>query len=371
MTQSDHEPHIGITGAMSRQPTLQTITWLLNLRKYGQLDLDPPYQRRSVWSLREKQRFIDTILRNYPSPAIFLHVDYDSEGNTTYHVVDGKQRLSTILAFVDNQLRLPRDFGDSRLAGANWKGLEQFNQVRRAFWGYQLTVEQIDDVQEPVVREIFERLNRNSRKLEPQEMRHARFDGWLITYLETQAEGADRWRKVRVATSARAKRMQDVQILTALAQVIIEGQPLGVDQHSLDELSARFEDPTESAPDFDIDDFESDFERCGDYLEELEVTGSVVSNFAKSMNHLYPLWCVIALNRDVAPDPAHFAATYSRFMSEVETVRIADLTSPLRDKSEEDPLVARYLNASKGATTEQPQREARYNSLREWLDREI
>lgn len=370
MTEFEKEPQVGVAGSMSRQPTLQTITWLLNLRKYGQLDLDPPYQRRSVWSLREKQRFIDTVIRNYPSPAIFLHVDYDSEGNTTYHVVDGKQRLSTILAFADNKLRLPKDFGDSRIAGANWKALEQFQQVRRAFWGYQLTVEQIDDVQEPVVREIFERLNRNSRKLEAQEMRHARFDGWLISYLEVQADGADRWKKVKLATPARAKRMQDVQILTELAQVLIEGKPVGFDQNSLDELCALYEDPAESVPDFDPEEFSHSFEEKGDFLARLETVDSVVTEFAKSLNHLYPLWAVIALDGHSA-DATSFAAAYRRFMIQVEAIRSADAEDVLRDRSSDDPLATAYLNSSKGATTEYPQRQARYQALSDWLRLEL
>jgi len=370
MTEFKSGPQIGITGSMSRQPTLQTITWLLNLRKYGQLDLDPPYQRRSVWSLREKQRFIDTIIRNYPSPAIFLHVDYDTEGNTTYHVVDGKQRLSTILAFVDNKLRLPKDFGDTRIAGANWKGLEQFQQVRRAFWGYQLTVEQIDDVQEPIVREIFERLNRNSRKLESQEMRHARFDGWLISYLEAQADAADRWKRIGLATAARARRMQDVQILTELAQVILQRQPVGFDQNGLDELCATYEDPADSDPDFDTEDFERLFEEKGDFLAKLEDSDSVVTEFARSLNHLYPLWTTIAVDGHVA-EPSVFARAYREFMTRVEQIRRSDIEEPLRDRSGEDELATAYLNSSKGAATEYPQRLARYQALSEWLRREI
>lgn len=370
MSESENEPQVGITGSMSRQPTLQTITWLLNLRKYGQLDLDPPYQRRSVWSLREKQRFIDTVIRNYPSPAIFLHVDYDNEGNTTYHVVDGKQRLSTILAFADNLLRLPKDFGDTRVAGANWRGLEQFPQMRRAFWGYQLTVEQIDDVQEPVVREIFERLNRNSRKLESQEMRHARFDGWLISYLEVQADGADRWKRIRLATPARARRMQDVQILTELAQVLIERRPMGFDQNALDELCALYEDPADSVPDFDQDDFVRLFEEKGDFLADVESADSVVTEFARSLNHLYPLWAVAALDGHNV-GPAEFAGAYRRFMTQVDAIRLADTQDPLRDRSAEDPLATAYLNSSKGATTEYPQRQARYQALSDWLRREL
>jgi hypothetical protein len=46
---------------MQRRPTTQDISWFLDLYKNGQLDLDPPYQRRSVWSRKHRRFFLDTI----------------------------------------------------------------------------------------------------------------------------------------------------------------------------------------------------------------------------------------------------------------------------------------------------------------------
>src|SRR5947199_4311553 len=91
---------------MQRRPSTQDLTWLLDLYQNKQLDLDPPYQRRSVWTRRDKQFFLDTIFRNYPSPAIFLHKTINEAGKATYHVVDGKQRTQTILDFVSDRIRI-------------------------------------------------------------------------------------------------------------------------------------------------------------------------------------------------------------------------------------------------------------------------
>jgi hypothetical protein len=71
---------------MQRRPSTQDLTWLLDLNQNRQLDLDPPYQRRSVWTVKDKQFFLDTIFRNFPSPAIFLHKTVNEEGHATYHV---------------------------------------------------------------------------------------------------------------------------------------------------------------------------------------------------------------------------------------------------------------------------------------------
>lgn len=119
---------------MQRRPTTQDISWLIDLHRHNQLDLDPPYQRRSVWTRKDRQFFLDTIFRNYPSPAIFLHKTIDDAGKTTYHVVDGKQRTETILDFVDDKLRIAQDFGDTRLNGKKWSDLE--TEFRQIFWNY-------------------------------------------------------------------------------------------------------------------------------------------------------------------------------------------------------------------------------------------
>ena len=93
---------------MYRRPSTQDISWFLDLFDRKQLDLEPPYQRKSVWSPKDKKFFIDTIFRNYPSPAIFLHKSINDQGQSLYHVVDGKQRLSTIIDFVQDKIKIDK-----------------------------------------------------------------------------------------------------------------------------------------------------------------------------------------------------------------------------------------------------------------------
>src|ERR1035437_2265854 len=136
-----------MNSTMKRRPTTQDISWLLDLARNKQLDLDPPYQRRSVWTNKDKQFFLDTIFRGYPSPAIFLHKDISPEGNATYHVVDGKQRLQTILAFAHDKLRIAKTFGDVRLDGKKWADLEGEQELRHRFWNYQQSEEHTSELQ--------------------------------------------------------------------------------------------------------------------------------------------------------------------------------------------------------------------------------
>ena len=154
---------------MERMLTTQDISWFLDQYERDQLDLEPPYQRRSVWSPRDKKFFVDTILNNYPAPPVFLHKTMNDEGRATYHVVDGKQRLQTIIEFTEGGVRIPDDFADHNLQKKRWKDLSR--ETKERFWNYELIVEMIPNVTEAQIRSTFDRINRNSRRLTPQELK--------------------------------------------------------------------------------------------------------------------------------------------------------------------------------------------------------
>lgn len=76
---------------MQRKATFQSLSWLWDLYNRNLLEMDPPYQRRSIWNQPYKDFFVDTVLNEYPCPAIFLYEDIAPEGVAKYSVVDGKQ----------------------------------------------------------------------------------------------------------------------------------------------------------------------------------------------------------------------------------------------------------------------------------------
>jgi hypothetical protein len=349
-----------------RRPTTQDVSWLLDLARNKQLDLDPPYQRRSVWTNKDKQFFLDTIFRGYPSPAIFLHKDISAEGQATYHVVDGKQRLQTILAFANDKLRIAKTFGDVRLDGKKWADLEGELELRHRFWNYQLPVEMIDIV-EDVVNEVFDRLNRNSRRLTRQELRHAKYDGWFTTIAEAEAE-KEAWNTLGVTTKARAKRMTDTQFISELMLVILENAVLGFDQDDLDASYAQYDDPSETVVGFSEQGFINNFELVKAYLLAMEGQDNVVSGFAKSLAHFYTLWSIIALNCDKLKPPPETATRYKAFMQKVETLAAQkNLEVFLAEKGASFQNAFLYYDYARGASTDLKPREERYKVLSEEL----
>lgn len=349
---------------MNRRPSTYDLSWLLDLHfQNKQLDLDPPYQRRSVWTLKDRQFFLDTIFRNYPSPAIFLHKTIDEAGKSTYHVVDGKQRSQTILDFVNDRIRIAKNFGDIRLDGKKWSDLNGEQDLKHRLWNYQITVEMIDVVEGSVVNEVFDRLNRNARRLTRQELRHAKFEGWLITEVETEST-REEWSTLGVVTKARAKRMVDSQFISELMFVVLEGQVLGFDQDNLDEMYGKYDDPSETVQEFNQDDFLQRFAAAKNYLLEMDGETRIVAKYAKGFGHFYTLWAFVALTEDLPAAPI-IAERYVAFLEKVQKLaEQEDLDAFLRDvEAGEYTLSLTYLTHSRGASTDLGPRAQRLAAL--------
>jgi uncharacterized protein with ParB-like and HNH nuclease domain len=90
------------TAAITHKTTTKSILDLQNLYDHGHLNLEPGFQRQSVWTERDRAKLIDSILRNYPLPAIFLYKRQE-DGDLVYDVIDGKQRLESEMASGDSQ----------------------------------------------------------------------------------------------------------------------------------------------------------------------------------------------------------------------------------------------------------------------------
>lgn len=217
-----------------RRHNFQTISWFWDLYTRHLLDLDPPYQRRSVWNMDYKEYFIDTILMEYPAPAIFLYETIDANGRASYHVVDGKQRLTAIFEFVETEFPVGEHAEKTALRGSYFTQLS--DEDKKRFWGYQFLVEYLQTSDENVINNIFDRINRNVAKLTAQELRHARFNGEFINTAEELAEWMQQHLPQGIPNFAPRSKMQmkDVEFTATLLLLLEEG-PKSYSQIALDE----------------------------------------------------------------------------------------------------------------------------------------
>lgn len=341
-----------------RTATIQDVTWFLDLDESKRLDLNPSYQRRSVWTRKDRIFFLDTIFKGYPCPAIYLHKTLDERGRATYHVIDGKQRLETILTFTDNRLTLPKDFDNSNpnLAGKKWKDIEADD--KKIFWNYSIPVDQFDAVEESIIDEMFERLNKNTKKLEAQELRHAKFDGWFITFAENLSENSEHLKNLKVITTGRSKRMKDVQFISELMLILILGKVNGFSQIMIDDYYAEYDNPEEEL-DFNTTAFEEKINKTIEYIYKLNQINNCVINHASTVGQFYTLFAVMTLaeKEEYTQDELKsIAETYDLFMKTYEEHKAK------KDSNNKD--IIDYTVASTGANTEEPLRTTRYDILR-------
>lgn len=109
-------------------------TWRINelsgIAEDGELDLNPTYQRDYVWSNSESQLLIESILRGIPLPSIILARMSDS---SSYQIVDGKQRVTTILRFIGKHpegLKKSESLKEPELFPTNFGAFVRRNNLR-------------------------------------------------------------------------------------------------------------------------------------------------------------------------------------------------------------------------------------------------
>lgn len=337
---------------MRRKQNFQNIAWFWDLYQRDLLDLDPPYQRRSVWNQLYKDYFIDTILLGYPAPAIFLFEEIEASGRIAYHVVDGKQRLLTLFEFVKNEFAVANGATISELRDLYFRDLS--DEIKRDFWGYPFSVEYIPTDDEAIIDNVFDRINRNTAKLKPQELRHARFSGDFISL----AEALSVWMTAKlteafpnIAAPSR-RQMKDVELVAHLL-LLLERGARGYSTSDLDsEFSVRDEAWEEK------EDVELRFRQTVGILADMlgsskgdELSKSRLRNQAD----FYSLFGAVdeLLQEGIAADPETWTTLATAFTERAdnEEERITD--KPLRD----------YYEAARSASNDTGPRQTRVNLL--------
>lgn len=340
---------------MPRRQTQQTIAWFWDQYERDRLDLDPPYQRRSVWNQSYRDYFIDTILLEYPAPAIFLFDELSPDGVSIFHVVDGKQRLTTIFEFIQNRFPVADSAKLEALRGLYFKDLD--DDRKRTFWAYEFSVEYLPSAEEGVINEIFDRINRNTARLTAQELRHARYDGVFITRCEELTD----WMTTQlpqgfpnIASQSR-KQMKDVELV---AQILLrlEGEPRGYSTALLDEAFSNRD--TEWEPAIEIENTFRSLIATTKEILETEPGTALQRSRIRNQTDFYSLMGALSRCDLASLDEVEAATRLLAFMEVVE-----DDEARMGDEQAKE-----YYEAARSASNDTAQRVLRENILAEVLN---
>ncbi len=326
---------------MDRDSNFQMLSWFTDQYRMGKLVLAPQYQRKSIWTNNYKVYFIDTILRNFPCPTIFLAVEISPTGLTKYHVVDGKQRLLTVFEFVNDELATSAEYSDPDYADMYFSKLP--DKVKADFWGYKFTIEYLKDANRADLNQCFDRLNRNVARLNKQELRHAGHAGDFITYV-TQLSDDPFWKDVGISTPSRIRRMLDIEYVAEIFLVVMHGIQDG--RNHLDEYFAWYD---EGIPDLEVN--RRKYEVCKNLIASLNVCRTRFTNLAD----LYSLWSAMGKLYDENRGDLEVDTKRTR----ENLLQLAERISDLDDKQTQD-----YAWAVRQASNSIKSRQTRENILK-------
>lgn len=224
---------------------------LLDAHERDELNINPWYQRRSVWHRPQKAYLVNSILEQKPVPSLYVrhYLDIDKE-KSVKEVVDGQQRIRSILEYVGNEFAARHPNHARRVKYSELSATE-----RRDFLMTNLSVGYLIEADDSDVIEIFGRLNSVAKTLNAQEKRNAKFSGEAKQFcLKEAAKRVAFWRDLGIFSANDIARMAEVEFVSELAigmtQGLFDGSATIIDKFyqereddfpSREDLEKRFE----------------------------------------------------------------------------------------------------------------------------------
>jgi hypothetical protein len=222
-----------MTEKLTVEFSTKTILDLRHLQEQGHLNLEPGFQRKSVWNKTDRRKLIQSVLEGLPLPSIFLYRREDDHGHLVYDVLDGKQRLETVFMFMRTTpfsrlgFEVPFHFpSEDQTQTYDWKSLERGMRTG-PFLAYKVQVAEVSGPFADIV-ELFVRINSTGKPLTSSEKRHARF--YTSPFLKEAERLARRNRQYlleqRVVSETGVDRMKDVELVSELLASILANGPI-------------------------------------------------------------------------------------------------------------------------------------------------
>ena len=204
----------------------KTVDELILNYQNQRLNLQPGFQRRSVWSISDRRRLIESILQMHPIPGIFLYQRHE-HGNIIYDVIDGKQRLETLLMFTRQRGFGGLSFevhidGRSGPEKIGWKQLQRkYPEKASMLRAFKIqTIELRGDLSDIV--DVFVKINSTGKPLTSGEKRHARF--YNSPFLKAAEKLTNRYRDFllhsKILSEVQLSRMKGTELFSELLMSI-------------------------------------------------------------------------------------------------------------------------------------------------------
>lgn len=226
----------------------QSISWFQEEYKAARLELRPPFQRKPVWTDKQRSSLIESILLEIPIPEVYVQVTQADDGSEQYGVVDGQQRLRTILQFVGIERPEYEEESSNLFALGVLPETSRYKdktfaditgEERKRFFRYDVCVRFLYTEDRREVEDVFKRLNKFTLPLKAQELRNATYHGSFAKLSEQLADD-EYWAVNRIVTPAAIRRMADIEMISDLLIGLLHG-PQGGSAKVIDQYYDEYE----------------------------------------------------------------------------------------------------------------------------------
>lgn len=188
------------------QPYDKSVEDMVTMIRDGELIINPEYQRNYVWNNKKASLLVESILLNVPLPVFYVAEEEDGK----WSVIDGLQRLNSLLRYYNNEFKLT---GLEVLQDLNGYTYTKLNpKARRILGNGSLRTILIFKESHPEIKyDIFIRLNRGSIQLSEQELRNCLFRGTFNDLLKKLVYNKNFLKILRL--KAPHKRMRDIELI--------------------------------------------------------------------------------------------------------------------------------------------------------------
>jgi len=212
----------------------KTMQEFADLHATKHLNLKPAFQRRSVWSEKDRQLLVLSIMEGMPIPSVYLYRRAGKGGVPIYDVIDGKQRLESLLLYMRKGPLLAERDGDlmvrTSMDGGEpdwWGWVHLTGEQRHRFLTARIPVIEVEGEFNEIV-DLFIRINSTGKRLDGQEKRHARYyDSPVLRAAQSLADKhRDFLTRSGVLSLSQIQRMRHVELMTELLLSVNAGSHL-------------------------------------------------------------------------------------------------------------------------------------------------
>lgn len=206
---------------MKKSKTYEVLD-IINWEEAGDLNISPKYQRNPVWDNVAKSFLIDTIMRDYPMPPLFLRQIFNlSERRTMREVIDGQQRSRAIIGYYNNEFPILKKHNNT-YGGKYFRDLEPEDQEH--FLKYNVFIDTISEKDDSIIYDIFARMNSNAANVNKQEIRNAKFWGDFKTSVYAVSSNIrEFFIDYSIFSNKNLARMKDMEFVSTLFILAMDG----------------------------------------------------------------------------------------------------------------------------------------------------